>query len=521
MELWNAVIAQPIVAIAVVGVTYGVWLTAYRLWFSPIAHFPGPKLAGLTMWYEFYYDSFLEGQYTFRIAEMHRKYGPIVRISPFELHIDDPEYYEVLYSRDTPRDKYIHLTGMFGAPASSFGTVDHRRHRIRRQPMNPFFSQQRIRHLEPMIRRMIDKLSKGMRDWKGRNTPLHIYHAFNAYTTDVVAEYTMGESFHYLDDPDFTPQWSKTIEAIVRVGTQFKQFRWVFTLFELLPRWLVMIINPHISLVVDQRLESLRLAKLVIESQAADGNLTDDKASVPKGTLFHALLDSKLPSEEKAAGRLSQEVFTVISAGGETTAKNLATLTFHLLNNPDKLQRLRDELNRLDPDGTATLVEYEAMPYLTSVMLEGLRITNAVGTRLQRSSPDQVMIYKDWVIPPGTNVGMTGLFIHHDEDIFPDAHSFVPERWMDPAKRKGLEKYLVSFSKGSRQCIGIPLARAEIILAIATIFREFEMELYETTVDDVRTARDLFVGQPRKGSQGVRVMIKGVNGHPGQSEKSL
>lgn len=85
---------------------------------------------------------------------------------------------------------------------------------------------------------------------------------------------------------------------------------------------------------------------------------------MPKSSLFHALLDSELPTEEKSPGRLSQEVFTVISAGEETTAKNLSTLTLNLLNNPDKLQRLREELSRLDPNGTASLVEYETMAYL-------------------------------------------------------------------------------------------------------------------------------------------------------------
>jgi cytochrome P450 len=376
MAWWHAVVAQPILALSVVGVSYGAWLAIYRLWISPLARFPGPKLAAMTMWYELYYDSFLEGQYTFRIAEMHRKYGPIVRISPFELHIDDPEYYDVLYSREKPRNKSLHLTGMFGAPASAFGSVDHRRHRIRRQPMNPFFSQQRIRKIEPMLRGMIDKLRTGLRAWKARNTPLHMYHAFNAFTTDVVVEYTMGESFHYLDDPEFTPQWSKTIEAIVQVGVQFKQFRWIMGLFELLPRWVVMLINPDIGPVIDQKMESLRLANLIIDSQSPGKGQTDEKMSVPKGTLFHALLDSRLPMEEKESGRLSQEVFTVISAGGETTAKNLTTLTFHLLSNPDKLQRLRDELKELDPNGTASLVEYEMMPYLVSSVYSFGRIYN-------------------------------------------------------------------------------------------------------------------------------------------------
>jgi hypothetical protein len=54
-----------------------------------------------------------------------------------------------------------------------------------------------------------------------------------------------------------------------------------------------------------------------------------------------------------------------------------------------------------------------------------------------------------------------------------------------------------------------------ILLGIATIFREFDLELYETTVDDVRIVRDMFVGHPRKESQSVRVMVHDRNGDTG------
>lgn len=54
-----------------------------------------------------------------------------------------------------------------------------------------------------------------------------------------------------------------------------------------------------------------------------------------------------------------------------------------------------------------------------------------------------------------TPVGMTSVFMHHNEDIFPDSYNFVPERWIDPEHRKYLEKYMVSFTKGSRQCVGM------------------------------------------------------------------
>lgn len=47
----------------------------YRLYLSPLAKFPGRKLAALTLWYEFYHDYFRRGQYTWEIADMHEKYG--------------------------------------------------------------------------------------------------------------------------------------------------------------------------------------------------------------------------------------------------------------------------------------------------------------------------------------------------------------------------------------------------------------------------------------------------------------
>lgn len=50
-------------------------LAFYRLFLDPLAKFPGPKLAALTRWYEGYYDVIRNGQYTFKIAELHKTYG--------------------------------------------------------------------------------------------------------------------------------------------------------------------------------------------------------------------------------------------------------------------------------------------------------------------------------------------------------------------------------------------------------------------------------------------------------------
>ena len=64
-------------AVAVLGISafYVLSLVIHRLFFSPIARFPGPKLAAMTSLNELYYDVVYKGKYLFEIEKMHDKYG--------------------------------------------------------------------------------------------------------------------------------------------------------------------------------------------------------------------------------------------------------------------------------------------------------------------------------------------------------------------------------------------------------------------------------------------------------------
>lgn len=85
----------PIIAILIF--FYTLYGAIYRLYLSPVASFPGPKLAALTFGYEFYYDIIKRGRYTWKISDLHKQYGPIIRINPYEIHVIDPEFYDELY----------------------------------------------------------------------------------------------------------------------------------------------------------------------------------------------------------------------------------------------------------------------------------------------------------------------------------------------------------------------------------------------------------------------------------------
>ena len=58
-----------------VWIAYVIYGAVYRLYFSPLAKFPGPRLAALTRLYELYYEIVKGGQYTFKIGELHEEYG--------------------------------------------------------------------------------------------------------------------------------------------------------------------------------------------------------------------------------------------------------------------------------------------------------------------------------------------------------------------------------------------------------------------------------------------------------------
>lgn len=81
-----------------------------------------------------------------------------------------------------------------------------------------------------------------------------------------------------------------------------------------------------------------------------------------------------------------------------------------------------------------------------------------VYTRRGKSKYLYLNMLNKCILTKQTPVGMSSTLMHHDERIFPDSHKFIPERWLDLEQRKHLEKYMVAFTKGSRQCIGMKYA---------------------------------------------------------------
>lgn len=99
----------------------------------------------------------------------------------------------------------------------------------------------------------------------------------------------------------------------------------------------------------------------------------------PPRTIFHELLSSDLPAEEKSLNNLTQEGQNVIgAAGADTTSNVLSCTTFHVLNNPKVLANLKRELETAMPDkyGQWDLSVAEQLPYLVSVVISPINFTD-------------------------------------------------------------------------------------------------------------------------------------------------
>lgn len=96
------------------------------------------------------------------------------------------------------------------------------------------------------------------------------------------------------------------------------------------------------------------------------------------------------------------------------------------------------------------------MPLQTSFVKESLRMATLIPGRLPRRVPEgglYVPAIND-TIPAGFAVGIAHDLIHRDPGIFENPNEFIPERWMGEAG-KGLMRWLVSFSWGRTNCIGM------------------------------------------------------------------
>ena len=166
----------------------------------------------------------------------------------------------------------------------------------------------------------------------------------------------------------------------------------------------------------------------------------------------HALSDDEL----------RDELMTLVLAGHETTANQLAWAWERLVRHPDAYARL-DAGVRAGGETAANAIEAtitEAMRTRPVIPMTGRRVT--VPWRLG-----------DYGVPADTAIAISILLLHHREDVYPDPFSFRPERW--EGRKPGTYEWL-PFGGGTRRCLGAALAMAEQRVVLREMVARLELE---------------------------------------------
>ncbi|MBV9213470.1 MAG: cytochrome P450 [Actinobacteria bacterium] len=163
---------------------------------------------------------------------------------------------------------------------------------------------------------------------------------------------------------------------------------------------------------------------------------------------------------EMSAQELRDELMTLLVAGHETTASELAWAFERLPRVPGVLARLVAEIDAGDDDA-----------YLTATVQETLRrrpVLPNVAPRLVK----QPVEVAGWRYEPGVCLVANAYLTHHDPEIYEDPYAFRPERFLG----EGPGTYTwIPFGGGRRRCLGASFAQLEMKIVLRAVLARYEL----------------------------------------------
>lgn len=158
-------------------------------------------------------------------------------------------------------------------------------------------------------------------------------------------------------------------------------------------------------------------------------------------------------------GELAAQCFVFYVAGFETTSSTMSFCLYELAKNPDVLQKVQEEVDKVfktaGPDG----ITYELLDQLTYLELcvnETLRMYPPIPFLFRKCLNDYKVPDSDLVIPKGTSVFIPLFGLQRDPKIYENPMQFKPERFLNSPNGNGNSKglFYMPFGDGPRNCIG-------------------------------------------------------------------
>ncbi|KAF5667311.1 cytochrome P450 monooxygenase [Fusarium heterosporum] len=437
-------IPTAIFATIVLVTVYSVFQAVYNVTFHPLSRFPGPWTRGATkipylaaMWTGFHHRA---------MHQLHEKYGPVVRIAPNNLSFINPEAWKDIYAHKKTRDQEMVKDPEFyvrNPDAPHIVNGNHEEHARYRRLYSPGFSARSLREQEPLIQGYVNMFIGGLtRLCEHGETPIDMVQWFNFVTFDIIGDLAFGEPFGCLENG--ATDWLAKLNQIEEAQMRFRVIQHI----PFVGRFARQIVNtmlPTDAVIGAEGHRKLTYQKVArrVENNAHRPDFMDHILRQPpgKGFTFQEMLSNSA---------------TLIQAGSETTATLLSGALFLLLHNPDKMEKLVDELTTaFKSDEDMTIENTERLPYLAAVLEEGLRLYSPAVPGFPRCVPKSGATIDGEYVPGGTSVAVNHYAAYHSPLNFSRPLEFIPERWINlDAFPEDKREVLQPFSVGPRNCIG-------------------------------------------------------------------
>lgn len=343
------------------------------------------------------------------IQELHRRYGPILRIAPDEVTFTKPDAWNDIF-QPGPGSNYQYLKdptwwakqpGKADSMLSAIGPE----HRARiRKTLTPAFTPRALKAQEPILQQYVGLLVDRLRDLtrqentdednKRKAAVVDISPWFHYTTFDIFGDLGFGESFDCLQHARFHP-WISLLFNSVKAASYVAAARfypWIdFILMSCIPASLKKMADDHYQQIVDK-----------VDRRF---NWEVERADI----MSHVI---KAKDDESSKGMSTDETYSTFgfltTAGSETTATALSGTLNYLVTYPDTLSTLCREIRgRFTTPSEITLDALRELPYLNAVIDEGLRLCPPVPWILPRCVPSQGGSVCGVWLPGGVSIPLT------------------------------------------------------------------------------------------------------------------
>ncbi len=302
----------------------------YNVFLHPLRKFPGPLSHRMTVLPRIVWQ--VRGRLPFHVCELHKRYGPVVRIGPNELVFSSPQGWLDIYGhRKAGEEEFPKFEGtydLFPHLPKSIINANRQDHSALRRQLSHGFSDRSMREQEPIIGSYVDLLISRLKGVVEKKSSQNLREWYNYATFDIIGDLSFGADggFGCLEGSNYHP-WVRIIAESVREAGIFHGLYHLGVIATAPIAW-----ASKMGILADSKHRSIVYEKV---GQRMQGGERPD---------FLEGLIRRKDELKLDQSHMAMNAALLVLAGSETTATLLSGATYLLTANPQVLRKIEQEV---------------------------------------------------------------------------------------------------------------------------------------------------------------------------------